>query len=162
MKKIEKSSKSSTSGRPDEYSIVAAGAEPGGPAAHVPVESGGFADGTWAQQNAYSRKVGLRFLEGCDGFKPTGVCVVLRMVYAVTGRVEKGNLYIASDKYERQQQAAAAKRIQDGVARPGELLRDYAALVRARGAIEGKAFRQLRTLMFDTRVWCLVPSAEVT
>eukprot|EP00959_Pyramimonas_sp_CCMP1952_P368774 7724470-Pyramimonas_sp.AAC.1 len=65
------------------------------------------------------------------------------MVYAVTSRVEKDYLYVASDRFELKQQAIAAKKIQDGVARPQELLRDYAALIRARGAIEGRALRQL-------------------
>eukprot|EP00959_Pyramimonas_sp_CCMP1952_P033216 696858-Pyramimonas_sp.AAC.1 len=68
-------------------------------------------------------------------------------------------LWIGSKRWERKQDAIAARRYASGD--NGSLLRDYSVLIHARGQIELKAFMRMRVLFFDSRLWGLVRESEM-
>jgi hypothetical protein len=121
---------------------------------------GAVSDGSWAAINASNRKTASTFLQSRSP-GPVGQVVSLRMIVSICQSIQKEQFWIGSQRYNKMQDALAARRSKD-VSEPGVLLRDYAVLVAARGVIENKAFVRIRALMFDARLWVVLPEYEWT
>lgn len=118
---------------------------------------GGVGDGSWAARNDQRRKVAMQFLDS-TGPSALGRIVVVRMLMSVAQGMQAKEMQVGSMKWSKKQ-AAKAARVASRAA-PNVLSRDYAALVHARGDIEQEAFRKIRVLFRDPRVWMLVPESE--
>ena len=74
--------------------------------------------------------------------------------------MEQKEFQITSKRFEKRQQADAARKLRTGTVGDHELLRDYPALIHARGEIEGRTFQKIKAVFYDTRLWMLIPSEE--
>ena len=91
-------------------------------------------------------------------------CIALRNVLSSLQRFLGKQAYYTSTEYEKHQQARAAKICQtfSGDEHFGKPTREYAVQVMARGTMEEHAMSRLRALLFDSRLWRLVPKADMT
>jgi hypothetical protein len=82
--------------------------------------------------------------------------------------MEKQEFYLGSVKYEKQQQAIAARTAHQHhqQATPGlhglQLHRDFAVLAHARLEIEERAFMQLKAMMFPSSMWSILKDSDMT
>jgi hypothetical protein len=121
-----------------------------------------FDRAAWAAQNDRFRKTGQEFLNShtrTDSPSALGQCIVLRMIMAPIQVMEKDEFLVGSIKWERQQQALAAKHAAEGSTQ--FLKRDYMGLVHARGTIQMKGLYKFRLLLNDPRLWMMMPQADM-
>ena len=118
-----------------------------------------FDRAAWAAQNDRFRKKSVEFLEE-ESVRPVASICCLRMVLATVQCMEKEEFFIGSKRYEMLEQAKAAKA--DASQEGKVLLRDYQALVHARGDIEAKGTMKMRMLLFDTRLWVFICERDLT
>jgi len=118
-----------------------------------------FDRAAWAAQNDRFRSKSSAFLSQVSP-RPVAECICLRMVVATVQCMEKEEFWIGSKKWNIIEDAKAAKANTDGD--EFRLLRDYQALVHARGQVEDKGLRKMRMLFFDVRLWGFLPDQDLT
>ena len=90
--------------------------------------------------------------------------IALRNVLSSLQRFLGQQSYLTSIEYERTQTALAAKYCADfpGDEHFGKPTREFAIQVLAKGTLEEHATTRLRALLFDSRLWRLVPKRDMT
>lgn len=122
----------------------------------VPFE---FDRAAWAAQNDRFRAKAFSWLNA-PGIRPLASAVVLRMCVSPVQYMEKQEFWVGSKGWEKRQNACAAQG--DLSASRVFLQRDYHALVHARGEIEEKGICKMRMLLFDHRLWVVLPHCDWT
>lgn len=112
---------------------------------------------SYAEKHAIHRREALCWL-GSVEISVGGQLVIIRNLIAPLQQQMRRQLQMSSVAWEVAQQSAAAA----ATPREGELRRDFRILVAARGTLEHSTQQRIQTLMFNEKIWHLMPESDFT